>query len=153
MPLMRYSANTFATIYRKLLENEADLDVVGEAKTGLQAVAVVKKLRPALVLMEMVMPLLNGLEATRQILKAVPGTKVLVLSMHSDDVCVEEAIKSGAMGYLVKYAAADIVCSAIREVQKGNMYFSPTIPSRLYKRSWKKQPDRIKLANMRNTTR
>ena len=123
--------------FRKILELEDDLEVVGEAKNGRQAVAMVKKLHPALVLMDMTMPLLNGLEATCQILKAVPATKVLMLSAHSDDAYVEEAINSGAMGYLVKQTSADTVCPAIREVQKGNTFFSPSIPMRLRKRNRK----------------
>src|SRR5271165_2266145 len=86
--------------FRRILELEDDLEVVGEAKNGCQAVAMVKKLHPALVLMDIAMPLLNGLEATCQILKAVPATKVLMLSAHSDDAYVEEATNSGAMGYL-----------------------------------------------------
>jgi DNA-binding NarL/FixJ family response regulator len=127
------------TEFRKLLELEDDLEVVGEAKNGLQAVAMVKKLHPELVLMDIAMPLLNGLQATRQILKANPATKVLMLSAHSDDVYVEEATKSGAVGYLVKQTAADSVCSAIRQLQKRNTSFSPSIPSRLHKRSRVKQ--------------
>jgi DNA-binding NarL/FixJ family response regulator len=127
--------------FRHLLELEDDLEVVGEAKNGLQAVAMVKKLHPDLVLMDIAMPLLNGLQATRQILKANPATKVLMLSAHSDDVYVEEATDSGAAGYLVKNSAADSVCPAIREVQKGNTFFSPSIPSRLHKRNRVKQMD------------
>jgi DNA-binding NarL/FixJ family response regulator len=123
------------TGFRKILELEDDLEVVGDAKNGLQAVAMVKKLHPAVVLMDIAMPLLNGLQATRQILKATPATKVLMLSAHGDDVYVEEATKSGAVGYLVKQTAADSVCSAIREVQNGNTFFSPSIPSRLHKRN------------------
>src|ERR1035441_2678192 len=106
--------------FRKILDHEDDLEVVGEAKNGRQAVAMVKKLRPALVLMDIAMPLLNGLQATRQILKAAPATKVLMLSAHGDDVYVEEAAKSGAMGYLIKHTAVDSLCQAIREVHKGN---------------------------------
>jgi len=126
--------------FRRLLETEDDLKVVGEAKNGVEAVAMTKKLRPALVLMDLAMPLLNGLDATRQILKSALSTKILMLSVHTDDVCVEAAVGSGAMGYLIKHSAADIVCSAIREVQKGNTFFSPSIPRRLHKRSWKKYP-------------
>jgi DNA-binding NarL/FixJ family response regulator len=123
--------------FRRILELEDDLEVVGEAKNGLEAVALVKKLRPALVLMDVAMPLLNGLQATGQILKAVPATKVLVFSAHSDEAYVVEAIKSGAMGYLIKQTSAECVCAAIREVEKGNTYFSPSIPSRLHKRNRK----------------
>ena len=124
--------------FRKILELEDDLEVVGEAKDGHQTVAMVNKLRPALVLMDLAMPLLNGLQATRQILKAAPSTKVLMFSAHGDDVYVEEAAKSGAMGYLIKQTSSNNVCHAIREVQKGNTFFSPSIPKRLHKRNQKK---------------
>ena len=129
------------TEFRKILELEDDLEVVGEAKNGLQAVALVKKLRPAVVLMDIAMPLLNGLQATRQILKAARATKVLMLSAHSDDVYIEEATNCGAVGYLLKQTAADSVCPAIREVQRGNAFFSPSIPSRLRKRNRVKRLD------------
>jgi len=121
------------TEFRKILELEDDLEVVGEVNNGRQAVAKVKKLRPALVLMDVSMPLLNGLEATRQILKAHPKTKVLMLSVHSDEGYIVEAIKAGARGYLLKQSSIENVCDAIREVQKGNTYFSPSIPRRLHK--------------------
>jgi DNA-binding NarL/FixJ family response regulator len=127
--------------FRKIVELEDDLELVGEAKNGLQAVALVNKLRPAVVLMDIAMPLLNGLQATRQILKAAPATKVLMLSAHSDEIYVEEATNSGAMGYLLKQTCADSVCPAIREVRKGNTFFSPSIPSRFHKRNGKKCMD------------
>jgi DNA-binding NarL/FixJ family response regulator len=124
--------------FKKILKLEDDLEVVGEAKNGHEAVAMVKKLRPALVLMDVTMPLLNGLQATCQILKTVPATKVLMLSAHSDEAYIVEAVNSGAMGYLIKQTSSDIVCFAIREVQKGNTFFSPSIPKRLHKRNRKK---------------
>ena len=123
--------------FRKILELENDLEVVGDARNGRQTVAMVKKLHPALVLMDIAMPVLNGLHATRQILKAIPTTKVLMLSAHTDDAYVEAATNSGAMGFLIKQTCADIMCLAIREVQKGNMFFSPSIPKRLHKRNLK----------------
>jgi len=127
--------------FRKLLELEDDLEVVGEAINGLQAVDLVKNLRPALVLMDITMPVLNGLQATRQILEAVPATKVLILSAYNDEAYVKEAINSGATGFLLKQTCADIICHAIREVHKGNAFFSPSIPSHLHKRNGKKQMD------------
>jgi len=127
--------------FRKILELEDDLEVVGEAKNGHQVVALAKKLHPALVLMDVTMPLLNGLQATCQILKAVPETKVLMLSVHSDEAYVVGAVECGAMGYLIKQTSAAIVCDAIREVQKGNTFFSPSIPKRLQKRNPTKQTD------------
>src|SRR5208337_2609255 len=116
--------------FRKMLELESDLQVVGEAQDGRQAVALVKKLRPAVVLMDIAMPLLNGLEATRQVLKAVPATKVVILSAHNDDAYVQSATESGAVGFLLKQTSAHDVCRAIREVQKGNTFFSPSISKR-----------------------
>ncbi len=116
--------------FRRMLELENDMEVVGEAQDGRQAVALVKKLHPAVVLMDIAMPQLNGLEATRQILKAVPATKVLILSAHSDDAYVNSAVESGAMGFLLKQTSSHVVCEAIREVQKGKTYFSPSISRR-----------------------
>jgi DNA-binding NarL/FixJ family response regulator len=116
--------------FRKMLELEDDIEVVGEAQDGRQAVALVNKLRPAVVLMDIAMPLLNGLEATRQVLKTIPATKVLMLSAHSDDAYVQSATESGAVGFLLKQTSAHDVCRAIREVQKGKTFFSPSISRR-----------------------
>jgi DNA-binding NarL/FixJ family response regulator len=123
--------------FRKILQLEDDLEVVGEAKDGLQAVAMAKRLRPSLVLMDVTMPLLNGLQATCQILETCPATRVLMLSAHSDEAYIIEAVKSGAMGYLIKQTSADNVGTAIREVHKRNTFFSPSIPKRLHKRTQK----------------
>jgi len=126
--------------FRKLLELEDDLEVVGEAINGLQALDLARNLRPALVLMDVTMPgILNGLQATRQILKVAPATKVLMLLAYNDEGYVEEAINSGAMGYLVKQTSADNVCLAIREIHEGNTFFSPSIPRHLRKRNGKKK--------------
>jgi DNA-binding NarL/FixJ family response regulator len=113
-----------------MLELENDLQVVGEAQDGRQAVALVAKLRPDVVLMDVAMPGLNGLEATRQVLKAFPATKVLMLSAHSDDAYVQSATESGAVGFLLKQTSAHDVCRAIREVKNGNTFFSPAISKR-----------------------
>ena len=116
---------------RKLLATEADLEVIGEAQTGRQAVALARKLRPAVIVMDIAMPLLNGLEATRQVRKALPETKVLILSAHNDDAYVEQAIAFGAVGFLLKQTSSHDLSRAIREVQKGNTFFSPSIARRL----------------------
>ena len=113
--------------FRKMLELEGDFEIVGEAQDGRQAVALVKKLRPAVVLMDIAMPQLNGLEATRQVLKILPATKVLMLSAHNDDAYVQNATESGAVGFLLKQTSAHDVCRAIREVQQGKTFFSPAI--------------------------
>jgi DNA-binding NarL/FixJ family response regulator len=117
--------------FRRMLDLEDDFEIVGEAQNGRQAVAMVKKLLPAVVLMDIAMPLLNGLEATRQILKAVPGTKIVILSAHNDDAYVQNATESGAVGFLLKQTSAHNVCQAIREVQKGKTFFSPSVSRRL----------------------
>jgi DNA-binding NarL/FixJ family response regulator len=108
--------------------------VVGEAQTGRQAVALVKKLQPAVVVMDVAMPRLNGFEATRQILKTVPKTKVLILSAHHDDAYVQEATESGARGFLIKQTSSRAVCKAIREIQKGHTVYSDEIAKRLPER-------------------
>ena len=110
---------------RTILEQEDDLEVLGEAENGRQAVMLVKKLRPAVVIMDISMPLLNGLEATRQVLKAVPSTKIIILSAHDDDAYVKNATKSGAVGFLRKQASAHDMCRAIREVNRGRAVFGP----------------------------
>ena len=104
---------------RTLLEAEGDITVVGEAETGRQAVAMTKKLRPAVVVMDIAMPHLNGIEATRQIMQARPDAKVLILSAHSDDAYVEAIMALGASGYLIKQIAAQVLPEAIRRVHQG----------------------------------
>ena len=116
---------------RMVLELEKDLQIVGEAEDGRQAVALVKKLRPAVMLMDIAMPLLNGLEATRQIRKDFPDTKVLILSAHSHAAFVKQVTELGAAGFLLKHTSSAVVATAIREVQKGNTFFSPAIARHL----------------------
>jgi DNA-binding NarL/FixJ family response regulator len=116
---------------RALLKVEGDIEVVGEAETGRQAVQLTKKLRPDVVIMDIAMPLLNGLEATRRISKAVPASRVLILSAHGDDEYIRQAVMLGAAGYLIKQTSADLLSRAIREVHKGNTFFSPSIAKRL----------------------
>ena len=118
--------------FRMLLDAEADLEVVGEAQTGRQAVELTERLRPSVIVMDIAMPLLNGLEATRQIHKAFPDTKVVILSAHNDDAYIDQAITVGAVGFLLKQASSHDLSRAIREVQKGNTFFGPIIAKRLH---------------------
>jgi DNA-binding NarL/FixJ family response regulator len=116
---------------RALLDQQEDIEVVGEAENGRQAVQLASKTLPDIVLMDVAMPLMNGLEGTRQILDCVPKAKVLVLSSYSDDYYVQQLTSAGASGYVIKQTAADSLLLAIREVQKGNGFFSPSIAKRL----------------------
>jgi DNA-binding NarL/FixJ family response regulator len=104
--------------FRSLLKHERDIEVVGEAENGRQAITLVKKLRPAVVVMDIAMPLLNGLEATRQIRKEFPDTKVIILSAHSDDAYVEQVIELGAAGFLLKQASSHNLATAVHRVMR-----------------------------------
>src|SRR5690349_8386607 len=119
---------------RSLLVVEPDIEVVGEAENGRQAVQMAKNLGPDVVIMDIAMPQLNGLEATRQIIKEGLPTKVLVLSSYSDDEYVHRLTEAGAAGYLIKQTAATDLVKAIREAVKGNAFFSPSISRRLLDR-------------------
>lgn len=116
---------------RRVLELHAGLKVIGEAKDGRQAVRLALELSPDVVLMDIAMPGLNGLEATRQLLQARPAMRILILTAHNDDAYVSSAMASGAMGFVLKQTSADEVCNAIRQVHAGTAYFSPSIARRL----------------------
>jgi DNA-binding NarL/FixJ family response regulator len=116
---------------RSLLEAQGDIKVIGEAATGRQAVQLTRKLRPAVVMMDIAMPELNGLEATRQIRKLFPETRVIILSAHGDEGYVEQVVALGVTGYLLKQTSSHILAEAVREVVRVNSYFSPSIAQRL----------------------
>jgi len=99
---------------RALLNLETDIEVIGEAENGRRAVELVAQLRPQVVVMDIAMPLLNGMEAARQILQSFPDTKILMLSAHSDDAHVAKVMAMGAAGYLIKQTAAYTLPEAIR---------------------------------------
>jgi DNA-binding NarL/FixJ family response regulator len=116
---------------RALLRAEPDIEIVGEAETGREAVQLADSLRPDVVLMDIAMPLLSGLEATRQITRRVPSARVLILSSYSDDEYVHQLAQAGGAGYLLKQTSYADVVRAIREAKKGNAFFSPAISRRL----------------------
>jgi DNA-binding NarL/FixJ family response regulator len=119
---------------RSLLLDKPDMEVVGEAENGRQAVQLAAKLLPDVVVMDIAMPQLNGLEATRQITKELPTVKVLILSTYGEDEYVHQLTEAGAVGYLIKQTASTDLIEAIREAYKGNAYFSPSIAKRLLDR-------------------
>lgn len=114
-----------------LLKADGSFLIVGEARTGRDAVALARTLQPDVILMDIAMPVLNGLEATRQIMTANPAARILILSAHSDDVYVERMQQAGAAGFLEKQTSAEILTKAIGEVAAGRTYFSPAISKRL----------------------
>jgi DNA-binding NarL/FixJ family response regulator len=116
---------------KSLLSVEADIEVVGEAGNGRQAVQMAQEIRPDVVVMDIAMPLLNGLEATSQIISEAPPSKVLILSSYQDDEYVHQLTEAGASGYLVKQTAASELIKAVREIAKGNAFYSPPILKRL----------------------
>jgi DNA-binding NarL/FixJ family response regulator len=114
-----------------LLNADGHFKIVGEAKTGREAVELARTLRPDIILMDIAMPVLNGLEATRQILTANPAAKVIILSAHSDDAYIERMSEAGVAGFLEKQTSAEILTKAIREIMSGRTFFSPSITKRM----------------------
>ena len=112
---------------RSLLEKEPDMEVVAEAEEGRTAVRLVRELLPDVVVMDVSMPDLNGMEATRQIVAEHPNVKVIALSIHSDNLFVSEMLKSGASGYLLKDCAFEELARAIHVVVDGKTYLSPAV--------------------------
>ena len=113
---------------RSLLDGQPGIRVVGEAEDGREALAQVERLKPDIVLMDISMPLLNGIEATRQIRALRAGTRVIVLTVHSHEEYVLQALHAGARGYLPKSAAPDELVAAIRAVSQGEPFLSQSLP-------------------------
>jgi len=112
---------------RLLLEACDDMEVIGEAANGREAVELATKLHPHMVILDIVMPLLNGAETTRQLLRAVPAIKVVVLSSYSEHDRVEQLVEAGASGYVVKQSAGDELLTAIRQIQQGGAFLSSAV--------------------------
>lgn len=112
---------------RALLDREAGIEVAGEAEDGEHAARIAERLRPDVVLMDLEMPGIGGVEATRRIVETRPGTKVVVLTSHASDEDVFPALKAGALGYLLKHSAPEDVLHAIRQAHRGETVLHPTI--------------------------
>jgi two-component system, NarL family, response regulator NreC len=113
--------------FRRILESQPDMEIVGEAGNGREAIENATQLLPDVVVMDVAMPELNGIEATRRLTAASPRTRVLALSMHKDAVYVREILRAGARGYLLKDAIDADLLAAVRAVAKGEGYLSPAI--------------------------
>lgn len=116
--------------FRRLLEDDASIEVVGEASTGDEAARLAAALTPRVVVMDCAMPGVNGLTAMRRILQRAPGTAVLMLSMHSEETFVRQALDAGARGYILKNALDLDLAAAIKAVAAGDTVLDPTLPSR-----------------------
>jgi len=114
---------------RSLLDGQEGIRVVGEAEDGRMALAQVERLMPDIVLMDISMPILNGIEATREIRALHAGARVIVLTVHSHEEYVLQALQAGASGYVPKNAAPDELVAAIRAVSRGDLFLSPSLPS------------------------
>ena len=113
--------------FKMILGAQSDMEIVGEAANGREAVELAEQLHPDIVVMDVAMPELNGIEATRRVVGADPHIRVIALSMHKDSVYVREILRAGARGYLLKDSGADDLVKAIRAVAGGESYLSPAV--------------------------
>jgi DNA-binding NarL/FixJ family response regulator len=113
--------------FKMILDAQADMEIVGEAANGREAVDLAEQLRPDVVVMDVSMPELNGIEATRRLASSLPRARVVALSMHKDSVYVREILRAGARGYLLKDSGAADLVAAIRAVASGESYLSPAV--------------------------
>src|SRR6185437_16507724 len=113
--------------FKMILGAQPDMEIVGEAGNGREALELASSLKPDLVVMDVAMPELNGIEATRRMAEAAPHTRVLALSMHKDSVYVREILRAGARGYLLKDSIDSDLLAAVRSVSRGEGYLSPAV--------------------------
>ena len=113
--------------FRRMLDDDETLEVVGEASNGVEAVQLAEKLKPQVIVMDCQLPQMTGLEATRKILQDQPGTAILMLSMHSEDTLVRQALEAGAKGYVLKNALDLDLARAIKEVAAGKSVLDPQV--------------------------
>ena len=129
---------------RAILQSEPHFRLVGEASDGIEAVRLAERLKPDVLITDVMMPGLNGLEVTRQVSRSLPNTRIIILSMYTNDAYVLEALKNGALGYVLKDSQASDLIQAIKEVINGNRYLSPPLSERaleLYMRKLESVPD------------
>lgn len=129
---------------RALLESDPHFRLVGEAGDGIEAVRLTERLKPDVLITDVMMPGLSGLEVTRQVTRSTPRTRVIILSMHTSDAYVLEAIKNGASGYVLKDSQASDLIQAVREVAAGRRYLSPPLSERaldLYSKKLEDAPE------------
>ncbi|MBI2218757.1 MAG: response regulator transcription factor [Candidatus Rokubacteria bacterium] len=126
---------------RFLLDAEPDLRVVGEAGDGLEALGAVARLKPAVLVLDLVMPRLGGIEVAREVSAKHPETRVVVLSMHTDEAYVLEALRNGALAYVLKGSSAADLVTAVREAAAGRRYLSPPVTSRAIDACAERAPD------------
>ena len=138
---------------RTLIGKEAGMEVIGEAENGRKALKMAEKIRPNVVIMDVTMPDMNGIEAARKIVTEVPGVKVIALSMHSDRRFVLGMLEAGASGYLMKDCAFDELAKAVRSVATGQTYLSPSIADVLVKGYLDKVNEKISAARSPLTER
>ena len=117
----------FRRSLKVLIELDGDIEVVGEAKNGLEAVRLTGSLHPEVIIMDVAMPLLNGLQATQRIMETSPETRILILSAHPDSEYIKQAAICGASGYLLKQSSTQVLARAVREVLEGNSFFCAPI--------------------------
>jgi DNA-binding NarL/FixJ family response regulator len=141
----------FRECLRLLLQAADNIEIVGEAANGHEAVAEVTRLSPDVVLMDLSMPLLNGIEATRRITFEAPSVRVIVLSGYSDDHRVRQALDAGAAGYVMKESASQELLCAIHDARNENAFFSPPITESLMQ-EWKNRENRPGVRNARTLT-
>ncbi len=113
--------------FRRMLEDEPTFQIVGEASDGLEAVKMAQELRPDAIVMDCALPQMNGIEASRQIMAKLPNTAILMLSMHSEDTLVKQALEAGARGYILKNAMDLDLVSAIKKVAEGKTVLDPQL--------------------------
>jgi DNA-binding NarL/FixJ family response regulator len=121
----------FREALRTLLALQEDFDIVAEAENGERAVSLAKVHRPDVILMDLRMPVLGGVEATRRVLAVTPGTRVVVLTTFEEDVEIFEALRAGAAGYLLKACSADKLCESVRAAAKGTAVLEPSVAARM----------------------